>query len=349
MIVDTITHTWMMWLGFEYYCTLATSVVVFPPRPAELIFCSKRSPARKLSYWLRPHTSKTRLPVLFIHGIGVGLIPNIDFLHELDLALNPDRHNKNNDDDDDEQVGVMAVEILQISSRLAHDIPTRSDYLEQLTQVLDTHHFERFVLVSHSYGSVLSTFILTYEPLASRVASTLFIDPITILLHMPDVAYNFTARPPRHAKEWQLWFFGSKDPGVAYTLGRHFFWSENILWHDRISELVKSGMNMTASLAGRDLIVNTQAVREYLAQHAIPDPVMGTEKDGQRHFDSKTEGDAKVEEWKSRDWKGKGLEVVWFDDMSHAQVFDTREVREKLVKMLVEYSKDVNFRHSDAE
>jgi pimeloyl-ACP methyl ester carboxylesterase len=97
-----------------------------------------------------------------------------------------------------------------------HAIPKRSAYLKQLAQVLDMQQFERFVLASHSYGSVLSTYILTHEPLARRVASTLLIDPVTILLLMPDVAYDFTARLPKHTKEWQLWFFGSKDPGVAY-------------------------------------------------------------------------------------------------------------------------------------
>jgi hypothetical protein len=192
-----------------------------------LVTSPKQSLAKQLSYWLRPHTLKTRLPILFIYGIGVGLIPNIDLLRDLDLALNCD--NKH-----DGQVGVIAIEILQISSRLTYVIPKRSNYLDQLTQVLDTHHFERFVLASHSYGSVHSTYLLAHELLASRVTSTLLIDPVTILLHMPDVAYNFTVRPLKHVKEWQLSFFGAKDPGVAYTLGRQFFWSENILWYDRI-------------------------------------------------------------------------------------------------------------------
>jgi pimeloyl-ACP methyl ester carboxylesterase len=340
MMVDTITHTRMLWLGFEFYCTRATSIDVLPPRLAMLVSSSKRSPARQISYWLRPHMSKTHLPILFIHGIGVGLIPNIDLLQELDLALNSDCDNGR-----DGQVGIMAIEILQISSRLTHAIPKRSDYLEQLTQVLDMHHFERFVLASHSYGSVLSTYILTYKPLASRVASTLLIDPVTILLHMPDVAYNFTARPPKHAKEWQVWFFGSKDPGVAYTLGRQFFWSENILWFDRIQELVQHGVGMTVSLGGQDVIVDSQAVRKYLTRHANLHVVDGLDENGRKHPDSKTEANANVGRLEMGNCEGKGLEVLWFDDLGHAQVFDTREAREKLVDILVEYSKDAKSRH----
>jgi pimeloyl-ACP methyl ester carboxylesterase len=332
MMVDTITHIRMLWLGFDFHCTRATSIDIFPPRPAVLVTSPKQSPAKQLSYWLRPHTSKTRLPVLFIHGIGVGLIPNIDLLRDLDLALNCD--NKH-----DGQVSVMAVEILQISSRLTHVIPKRSDYLDQLTQVLDTHHFERFVLASRSYGSVLSTCLLTHEPLASRVTSTLLIDPITILLHMPDVAYNFTARPPKHVKEWQLSFFGAKDPGVAYTLGRQFFWSENILWYDRISELIKHGTNITASLGGQDVIVNTRAIRNYLTKHTVPRRMTETEKEGLEGWDGQADNHPGLGGWRARDWEGKGLEILWFDDLGHAQVFNTPGARKKLVRILVEYSK----------
>jgi hypothetical protein len=336
MMIDTATHVWMLWLGFEFHCTRATSVEVFPPRPAVLVSSSKRSPAKQLSYWLRAHTSKTRLPVLFIHGIGVGLITNINLLRELSFALNVDC-----DNGCDGQVGIMAIEILQVSSCLTHAIPKRSAYLKQLAQVLDMHQFERFVLASH-YASVLSTYILTHEPLDQRVASILLIYPVTILLHMPDVAYNFTARLPKHTKEWQLWFFGSKDPGVAYTLGRHFFWSENILWYGRILELDKRGVNMTVSLGSRDQIVDAQAVRCYLTRRADQHPVFEADEDRRERLDSKPEGNDNMGGREAGPCEHNGLQVLWFDGMGHAQVFDTRGTRMKLVNILVKYSRGCN-------
>lgn len=64
------------------------------------------------------------------------------------------------------------------------------------------------------------------------------------------------------------------------------------------------GRRVTVSLAGKDLIVDTEAVGRYLAQ----------------------DGHVKIieEEWKSRQWKGKGLDLLWFDNLDHAQVFDSR-------------------------
>lgn len=290
-----------------------------------------RSPADSVAYWVRPHTSKTRLPVLYIHGIGIGLIAQVGFLRELDKALN-DGH------PEDGEVGILAIEILQVSSRLTVATPTRPQFLEQLTSILDFHDYNRFVLCSHSYGSVLSTHILNNPTLASRVSSTLLVDPVTVLLHMPDVAYNFTVRKPKTAAEWELWYFASKDPGIAHTLGRHFFWSENVLWRDRLMELVQNGMRVTASLASKDLIVDTESVGMYLMENQIPDPVLKTEHDGQQHMELQAPN-ASVTHWKQRPWRGLNLDVMWWEGLDHAQVFDKYDTRSKLVDILIEYSK----------
>ena len=329
-ILDAITHALMRFHGFQYFKTVSTSLQVLPIRPATWVEPA-RSPAEDLSYWVRPHTSKTRLPILYIHGIGVGLIPQIAFLHDLDVALNEDNP-------EDGEVGILAIEILQVSSRLTKAVPTREDFLQQLTKILDFHGYSRFVLVSHSYGSVPATHILTNQALASRVSSTLFVDPVTVLLHMPDVAYNFTVRQPKHANEWQLWYFASKDPGVAHTLGRHFFWSENVLWRDRIMELIENGMRMTASLASDDLIVDTEAVGTYLTEHQVPDPVVKKDEEGERKMELQPPNRVHTH-WKHRPWRGKGLEVMWWEGLDHGQVFDQQGPRAKLVDVVVEYSK----------
>lgn len=280
---------------------------------------------------MRPHISKTRLPIVYIHGIGVGLIAQVSFLRELDKALNEGNPK-------DGEVGLLAVEILQVSSRLTKATPTREQFLTQLTSILDLHGYDRFVLCSHSYGSVPSTHILNDQALASRVSSVLLVDPVTLLLHMPDVAYNFTARKPKTAAEWELWYFASKDPGISHTLGRHFFWSENLLWRDRIMELVERGMRVTASLASKDLIVDTESVGTYLMEYQIPDPVVKADSDGRQYMELQTPN-APATHWKERPWRGQNLDVMWWEGLDHAQVFDRHETRAKLVDVLVEYSK----------
>jgi pimeloyl-ACP methyl ester carboxylesterase len=112
---------------------------VFPPRPQTLLN-SHPSPAPALSYWSRPHTSASKLPVVFLHGIGIGLYPYVNFLAE----LNP----SNADGDGD--VGIIAVEILNISFRITNGTLGKDEFCRQLLAILEHHGYDQFVLVSHS-------------------------------------------------------------------------------------------------------------------------------------------------------------------------------------------------------
>jgi pimeloyl-ACP methyl ester carboxylesterase len=328
MLVEHVTFVRFWIAGFSYRRTRVAGPWVLPPRPATLL-AGDRSPAKSLSYWYRPHTSKTHLPVLFIHGIGIGLYPYVDTLEAIA---------KQSGDAADGDVGVLAIELLPICSRLTQPILQREAFIAQITTILDTHNYTHFVLASHSYGSVFSTYLLTHEALTSRIRATVLIDPVTILLHMPDVAFNFTVRQPRTANEWQLWYFASKDPGTSHTLGRHFFWNENCLWKSRIDELVERGMRFTVSLASRDLIVDTGAVAQYLLHDDVPDPVV--KDNGGTHMKLETHGKgAKDEAWKTEPWVGHGLEVLWCEDLDHAQVFDDANARRRLLRVVAEYTK----------
>lgn len=97
--------------------------------------------------------------------------------------------------------------------------------------------------------------------------------------------------------------------GVAHTLSRRFFWGENILWKEDIRD-----RPVTAVLSGRDLIVDTETVGAYLA-----DAETATLNEG---------------EWKKKEWKGKGLEILWFGELDHGQVFNREKHRKTLVAIL---------------
>ena len=117
--------------------------------------------------------------------------------------------------------------------------------------------------------------------------------------------------------------FASMDPSVAHTLGnnathksvtlkliatgRSFFWSENIFWkHDMRDR------NVTVSMSGQDLIVDTEAVGRYLADAGG--------------------------NWTQRKWQGLGLDILWFPKLDHAQVFDAKQDRKILTDVVWGYS-----------
>lgn len=180
---------------------------------------------------------------------------------------------------------------------------SREAMLEALTELLDAHGFERVVVAAHSYGTVVAAHVMRDPALCARVSAWLLIDPIPFLLHLPAVAYNFVYRAPRRANEWQLWYFASRDPDVARALARHFFWAENVLWKE---DLV--GKDVAVVLSGKDQIVDAAEVRRYLTG----------------------EEDAEIE----FAWRKDGLEVLYYPELDHSKVFDTKELRRPLVDIV---------------
>lgn len=207
--------------------------------------------------------------------------------------------------------------------------------ISEINAILLSHDFSKFILVSHSYGTVISTHLLKSPLVAPKIASTLLIDPVSILLHLPDVAYNFTRRKPVRANEWQLYYFASMDMGVSHTLGRHFFWAEGVLWKKDVA-----GKNVTVSLASEDLIVDTLACGRYLMEGNEEEDLLDLVEEGEVVRNRVDEGSRgrDVDAWKKKEWAGKGIDVLWFEGLDHAQVFDKKDTRERLIRVVQEYS-----------
>lgn len=141
-IVDLLTSIYLRYHSFTFYrSSVLRSLAIFPARPHN-IFTNYCSPAESLTYWHRPHTSKTRLPVLFIHGIGVGLYPYIDFL----AGINPSGAKHSLDGD----VGIIAIEIMSVSSRITAEAMSKDKICNEVYHILEAHGWDKCVLVSHS-------------------------------------------------------------------------------------------------------------------------------------------------------------------------------------------------------
>lgn len=118
-------------------------------------------------------------------------------------------------------------------------------------------------------------------------------------------------RTPKFANEWLLWYFGSKDMGVAYTLSRTFFWSQNIIWKEDL--LVHRA---TVFLSGNDSIINAPQVQRYL--QGVEEQGLGKDKAG--HPDESVPACCE-----------RGcVEVVWCDSLDHGQIFALATWRERL-------------------
>ncbi|ETS73156.1 hypothetical protein PFICI_15101 [Pestalotiopsis fici W106-1] len=322
-LVDLFTHFQFAWLGFEYFAQPRSEAFSVTPPRLQSLFASKQSASRQLSYWHRPHTAADKSPVVFLHGIGIGLWTYVPFLSRI---------GGNNTGSGD--IGVIAIEILPVSFRLTDAPLSKLELLSQLDTILDSHEWGDFVLAGHSYGTVLASHMIHSRTFNSRLQGVVLLDPVSIMLHLPDVAYNFTRRKPSRANEWQLWYFASMDPGVAHALARHFFWRENIIWKEELldrstNERTRdshgiSTRKVAVCLSERDLIVDTLSVAEYLADGEDWTPSTGSDVgDEMLHRDLHVTRD--------------GIEILWFPGLDHGQMFEKRENQDRVCRVIDSY------------
>jgi pimeloyl-ACP methyl ester carboxylesterase len=134
--------------------------------------------------------------VLFIHGIGIGLYPYTNFLRDLNKAGEFGGSHIG--------VGIIALEIMPVSSRITHPALEKDVMVREVQAIVKHHGWSKFILVSHSYGSIISTHLLKSPVTAPLIGPMVLIDPVSFLLYLLNVAYNFTARQPVRANEHQL-------------------------------------------------------------------------------------------------------------------------------------------------
>lgn len=106
--------------------------------------------------------------------------------------------------------------------------------------------------------------------------------------------------------------------GVAHTLARQFFWYENVLWREDLTDCQAS-----VFLSANDAIVNAAVVREYLEGTDTPGNDVAVRKsvttNGHRHKKDFPQ-----------DQDHKMPRVVWGDCLDHGQFFDIPVWRKRM-------------------
>jgi pimeloyl-ACP methyl ester carboxylesterase len=333
--VDTIACMGMWKLGFTWHARSFEVVRSFPFRPLSAF--ASTSPSSHFSYWHLPHTSKDAqcLPVVFIHGIGVGLHFYLPLLSE--LLPHCRKHG----------IGIVALELLPVSNRITSPLPSAEETLTALLHILDSHQWRRCVLLTHSYGSVLGAYMLRDRRTRSRIRDLIFVDPVAFSFHPPEVAFNFLRRRPRTASERQLWYFASMDPDVAQTLTSRFRWVESSLWRENLEEHAAAWdrgggdetcrSRTTVLLAGADIITDVETLGAYLTRPPLSaSNVDALERSKWFKEPASTRFDSK---WKSKAWSGaEPLAVVYSPGLNHAEAFEVPATRSLITRIITSYA-----------
>ena len=250
------------------------------------------------------------MPVLFLHGIGIGLQTYTDFFQDLIRSTDRNVH--------DGQVGILAIELMPVSFRICDAAPLMKEMVNQLRSILKKHGWDKFVLVAHSYGTLVATHLLRDPEIGLSIDSVVLVDPVTLSIHQGDIPYNFLYRAPQSPSEYQLNHFACTDISVAHTLTRRVDWTDNILWKDELK-----GKRVTVLLSGKDIIVDTERLGRYLS----------------KDHDIKEAESTDIEDWKTRSWNDEGLNIMWCKGLNHAEVFNFASERAPLVYIIDKYSR----------
>jgi pimeloyl-ACP methyl ester carboxylesterase len=307
-LFNFVGYAWLRLCGFERRCM---GVVPYWYRPAE--------PGPGLADSHLP-------PVVFFHGITPGWLVYLPSVFAI-IGCRPTL--------------LIDLDAIKINS-LVFDMPTESDFVDGVTNAIDLHFgtAAKVSIVGHSFGTISSTWFLRHK--SCRVAHLTLIDPVSLLLGLPDVAHNFLHKVPDSIIKLIMRLMASREITVSNMLHRHFWWYNNIL----ILEDLPPGINVVIGLPGKDEIANNRVVLDYVrllqtAPHSPLPPGITT---------SVNNGSVIVEDIRAkRASGGNSIEVAYWPEATHASIlFDSSAQREIIgIMRTSEGGKDVSHsRHS---
>ncbi|CAO3614637.1 unnamed protein product [Cunninghamella blakesleeana] len=235
---------------------------------------------QKIVYWYRNHQSQksspsndnnnqsnnnssdddmnnaNKTPIVFIHGIGAGLMCYIQFIYHLIKFDRP----------------MFCVELPFVAMRMVDQVPLTEDIVNDIEKMLHRHGYKHAVFVSHSLGTAVTSWLMKYSP--SIVSGSVFIDPICFLLHYPSLCFNFIHRLPKTVAEYFTRYVASRELYISHYISRHFRWYEIIYMPELIN---KNGSinysspikNSTVFLSENDGIVASPFIANYLVEKGI--------------------------------------------------------------------------------
>ena len=194
----------------------------------------RRRRAGRINYWWHPGTGGGagtaadeghRCPILFWHGIGVGLAPYFWWLKSLLTLGRP----------------MIVPEVPEAVLTLGSSAPflratsgrrpvSVDETLAAVDAMLVNHGATRFSLVGHSYGTFVSSWLIEARP--ECIESVVLVDPVSVMLHHADVCDKFlyNTKPCKSQMEMLMRYAVRQEPGVVRTLMRNFWWYKNTTW-----------------------------------------------------------------------------------------------------------------------
>lgn len=207
-----------------------------------------------VSYYFHPGSSTDdddelgeKMPIAFVHGIGIGLIAYMPLIDRLLATGRP----------------IILPEIPYVSAFRPWQSPNAvlqpAVVTSTMTAILATHGFMLATWVGHSYGTSWLSYMCKYAP--NAVAALLFLDPVCFCLHLPRLTKSFVYT---RADPGTISYLVRTDIMTNWTVQRSFPWA----WIDLFVEHIE--VPCSIYLSERDALVPSNKIAEYLRSKDIP-------------------------------------------------------------------------------
>jgi pimeloyl-ACP methyl ester carboxylesterase len=243
VVCNAVTHGTILFLrmfrGFHYEYSGQCSFLVKPPNKA-----STSTPKKERA-----------LPILFLHGLGIGLGQYMHFLGQ--LAKHED--------------GVVILVQPHISADITHrhflNPPNKDEQADAVYHLLQRLNMPKVTTLSHSNGTMVLGWILRRHP--EVCANNILVDPVSFRLWEGNVCFTFVYKKWDTMIDVLLGYFVARELGTARTIGRNFNWSDMCLWVDEFGEMNKDNLHFV--FGESDLLVDVPSCVSYLKESGVPD------------------------------------------------------------------------------
>jgi len=196
-----------------------------------------------IRYWYRKGTAPKNdkiPPILYIHGIAIS--------HYNNFILNIDRERT-----------IIFMENRFVKVQAFHfDVPDPTTYNLAVTEILATHNIEKVSVISNSWGTYISTWIVKLNP--HIISHLTMIEPITISIFLPDTIYAMLYEAPTTWVQYFTKYIIRNDLGFRNVLHRNVEWYNICLFLDEIPEHI----GVLFCLSGDDEFLDCQLATEII-------------------------------------------------------------------------------------
>jgi pimeloyl-ACP methyl ester carboxylesterase len=207
-------------------------------------------------YWFRPGHDPNKVPIVIIHGLGVGLLPYVPFIQRLmdksDASTGPMAG-----------TSILCIELHAVSQRINPPMLHPDRFVNEVRNIVKTcSTMGKAIFCGHSYGTFAVSWIV--RSAQDIVAGVGLLDPASMFLHYSDVLYSILYKQPRSPYERFMGYLIREELFFNAHARRHFFWYRNIVF---LEDIATGIIPVLVVLSDQDEIVPVRRTLEYVQKY----------------------------------------------------------------------------------